>query len=271
MASSDFANKIKHSFNKLFLLSVAFLFFTGCSNMESRWETAKAEDTSQAYEVFLKEYPDSIYKSEAVERQKMAVERVQFKYVFQKDEIAYYERFKNDHPQSRYLQEVQQKIDAKIKYLKGLPEIANVKIARKEGAKESPVDGVLFQALKDSFTIYGFNVKSNDEQNFDVLLSIGEVKLFIPAGTVMDFKFTSQENGSQRLEGSSPTKLGVSVQFDVYHRNGGALLLGKEIEVLDVSSDPQDPKTLDKISTLGKKIVENTISCVDKYANVRKK
>ena len=252
---------MKHAFHKLFLLSFVFVFVPGCSNMESRWESVRTADTIQAYDKFLKEYPDSMYRSEALERKKMAAERIQFEGALQKDEIAYYERFKSEHKQSRYFEEVQQKLDTKIRYLKGLPEITNVKIARKEGAKESPVDDVLFQTLRDSFKMYGLDVKSSDEPHFDVLLSIGEAQLYIPAGTFMDFTLKVDENGRQRMEGRSPAKLAVRTQFDVYHRNGGALLLGAEIGELDVSPDPQDQKTLDKISALGKSVCEKWLFC----------
>ncbi len=261
---------MKDVINRLFLFTCALLLVPGCSNMESRWESAKTADSVQIYDEFLRDYPDSTYRSEALERKQTAAERTQYQDALQKDEIAYYERFKSEHKQSHYSEEVQQKLDAKIRYIKGLPEITAVKIAKKEGAQDSPVDDVLFQTLRDLFTAYGFAVKSNDDPQFDVLLSIGGVGLFIPAGTLMDFTLTADANGRQKLEGRSPTKAAVRLQFDVYHSRGGALLLGEEIRVLDVSPDPEDPETLNKISTLAKQTAETTVSCMRKYANVKK-
>jgi hypothetical protein len=257
---------MKRILNESLLLTLVLAFVASCATMQSHWEAAKSADTVQAYEEFLKNYPNSTYRAEAVERQEQATERIRLEYTLQKDEIAYYERFKTNYPHSRYAEDIQSRLNAKIKLLKQLPEIKSVKISREEGAKKGPVDDVLLNALKDALIRDGFEVKSKDDLQFDVLLSIGEVKLFIPAGTQMEYKL----NGNQMRDSKTPS-LGAKVEIDVDHRNGGVLLLREVIHVMNVSSDPQDKKTLDGVATMGGKISEALISCLRKYTNVRTK
>lgn len=76
------------------LLSFFLIFQTGCESMESSWQDTQSENTIQAYERFIKKYPQSPF----VDKAKNRIKKLFYKHAIEKNTIQGYEEFLKKYP-----------------------------------------------------------------------------------------------------------------------------------------------------------------------------
>lgn len=90
----------------IFLPFFFIIILAGCESMESRWQDAQSKNTVEAYENFIKDYPESPFDEEA----KGKIIELQFESAKEKNTILAYEEFIEKYPESSFIEEAQSKI-----------------------------------------------------------------------------------------------------------------------------------------------------------------
>jgi cell division septation protein DedD len=84
--------------------AIAFLAI-GCSSRQQQWETARRTDTLEAYQQFLRSFPEGEFVSQAQARMRELQETVDWQKAVQVDTADGYQQFLNQHPQGRMADE----------------------------------------------------------------------------------------------------------------------------------------------------------------------
>jgi hypothetical protein len=95
----------------LALLCVAMLCVTGCSRVSSDWKAAQQADTSEAYQEFLHQHPDSEFTGQAQARVKQLAEDRDWQQAAQADTLDAYQQFLAQHADSKWAQEARVRIE----------------------------------------------------------------------------------------------------------------------------------------------------------------
>lgn len=84
--------------------AIAFLAI-GCSSRQQQWETARRADTLEAYQQFLRSFPEGEFVSQAQARMRELQETADWQKAVQVDTADGYQQFLNQHPQGRMADE----------------------------------------------------------------------------------------------------------------------------------------------------------------------
>lgn len=95
----------------LALLCVAMLCVAGCSRVSSDWKAAQQADTSEAYQEFLHQHPDSEFTGQAQARVKQLAEDHDWQQAAQADTLDAYQQFLAQHADSKWAQEARVRIE----------------------------------------------------------------------------------------------------------------------------------------------------------------
>jgi len=95
----------------LALLCVAMLCVAGCSRVSSDWKAAQQADTSEAYQEFLHQHPDSEFTGQAQARVKQLAEDRDWQQAAQADTLDAYQQFLAQHADSKWAQEARVRIE----------------------------------------------------------------------------------------------------------------------------------------------------------------
>ena len=140
---------------KLFVLGIVILLLVCCATEKSSWEKAKKENTKDAYINYMKKYPKSSFKQEAVRH-------LAFLWAAEKNTVEEYEKFLKLHSKSKDLAEEARArienfyIDEAIKqnsinpyegYLRKYPH------GNRAGRKNQHLEKLYFQDIKKETTI----------------------------------------------------------------------------------------------------------------------
>jgi hypothetical protein len=93
------------------LFAVPLLVLCGCSRERSDWRSAQAADTSESYEQFIAEYPDSTLIATARERLEQLAEEKDWRSAAAVDTTEAYQQFLAQHPSGKWAREAQIRID----------------------------------------------------------------------------------------------------------------------------------------------------------------
>jgi len=93
------------------LFAVPLLVLSGCSRERSDWRSAQAADTSESYEQFIAEYPDSTLIASARERLEQLAEEKDWRSAAAVDTTEAYQQFLAQHPSGKWAREAQIRID----------------------------------------------------------------------------------------------------------------------------------------------------------------
>lgn len=86
------------------VVAVAFLAI-GCSSRQQQWEAARGTDTLEAYQQFLRSFPEGEFVSQAQARMRELQETADWQKAVQIDTADGYQQFLNQHPQGRMADE----------------------------------------------------------------------------------------------------------------------------------------------------------------------
>jgi len=94
----------------ILIAAIGAVFCVGCATMQGSWQKAGSEDTLDAYEQFLKNYPEGEFTARARNK----ITEISYKQAKEEDTIAAYEDFLKKCPDNQFLNEV----GKRIKYLR---------------------------------------------------------------------------------------------------------------------------------------------------------
>ncbi|HKE45253.1 MAG TPA: hypothetical protein VKB41_12035, partial [Steroidobacteraceae bacterium] len=86
------------------VLAMALLAMA-CSSRQQQWETARQTDTLEAYQQFLRTFPEGEFVSQAQARMRELQEAADWQKATQADTADAYQQFLNQHPQGRMADE----------------------------------------------------------------------------------------------------------------------------------------------------------------------
>jgi len=89
------------------LLIVTLTFMVGCDTTKKDWETAKAENTIQAFEDFLKQHPKGQFADSAQSR----IEAIYFEQAQTTNTIQAYEEFLKQYPEGKFVDEARSMLE----------------------------------------------------------------------------------------------------------------------------------------------------------------
>lgn len=92
-------------------LAFIMIFLFGCATMESQFRMAKQKDNIEAYEKFVKRYPNSPFTDEARGRLELLKDEETFKKVETRNTITAYRDFIQKYPNSRFIEVAQKRIE----------------------------------------------------------------------------------------------------------------------------------------------------------------
>ncbi|HUQ11851.1 MAG TPA: SPOR domain-containing protein [Steroidobacteraceae bacterium] len=93
------------------LFAVSLLTLAGCSREKSDWRSAQAADSSESYQQFIDEHPDSSHVATARERLQQLAEEQDWRAAAAADSAQAYERFLAQYPNGKWAKEAQVRID----------------------------------------------------------------------------------------------------------------------------------------------------------------
>jgi cell division septation protein DedD len=93
------------------LFAIPLLVLSGCSRERSDWRSAQAADSSESYEQFIAEYPDSTLVATARERLEQLAEEKDWRSAAGVDTTEAYQQFLAQHPSGKWAREAQIRID----------------------------------------------------------------------------------------------------------------------------------------------------------------
>lgn len=94
----------------LVLLLALTVMLSACSRRQQEWETARRTDTVEAYDKFLKSFPDGEFASQAQARVRELKEMTDWQKAMQADTPEAYQQFLADYPQGRMADEARIRI-----------------------------------------------------------------------------------------------------------------------------------------------------------------
>jgi len=89
---------MKRTLQQNILIVLLFVIFTACDTKQARWKNAESENTIEAYEKFIKDYP----KSELVDTARVSLHVLYFQSTKKLNTIESYEDFLNRYPKSAF-------------------------------------------------------------------------------------------------------------------------------------------------------------------------
>jgi cell division septation protein DedD len=95
----------------LVLLSAVTFGIAGCSHVGDDWKAAQAADTTEAYQDFLRQHPDSEYGVPAQERIKQLAEDRDWQQAEKTDTLDAYQQFVATHADGRWAKEARVRIE----------------------------------------------------------------------------------------------------------------------------------------------------------------
>jgi cell division protein FtsN len=100
---------IKHAF--LVLSLTAALALSGCSRQQSDWEKTRASNTTDAYELFLKKYPNGEFSAQAKARVKELYEERDWQKARDTDTLDAYQTFLKQYPEGKWTEEARIRVE----------------------------------------------------------------------------------------------------------------------------------------------------------------
>jgi SPOR domain len=89
----------------------AVLCISGCSRQQSDWEKTRAANTTDAYEQFLKNYPNGEFSAQAQARLKELYEERDWQKARDADTLEAYQAFLKDHPEGKWTEEARIRVE----------------------------------------------------------------------------------------------------------------------------------------------------------------
>ncbi len=89
----------------------AALCICGCSRQQSDWEKTRAANTTDAYEQFLKNYPNGEFSAQAQARVKELYEERDWQKARDADTLEAYQAFLKDHPEGKWTEEARIRVE----------------------------------------------------------------------------------------------------------------------------------------------------------------
>jgi cell division septation protein DedD len=93
------------------VFAVSLLSLAGCSREKSDWRSAQAADTSESYQQFIDEHPDSTLVTSARERLVQLAEDKDWRSAAAVDSAEAYRHFLSQYPQGKWATEAQVRLD----------------------------------------------------------------------------------------------------------------------------------------------------------------
>jgi hypothetical protein len=93
------------------LFAIPLLVLAGCSREKGDWRSAQAADSSESYEQFITEHPDSTLVATARERLQQLAEEKDWRAAAQTDSLEAYQQFLAQYPAGKWAREAQVRID----------------------------------------------------------------------------------------------------------------------------------------------------------------
>lgn len=93
------------------LLTAVIFTLTGCSHVGEDWKAAQTADTTEAYQDFLRQHPDSEYGVAAQERVRQLAEDRDWQQASQADTLDAYQQFVAVHADGKWAQEARVRIE----------------------------------------------------------------------------------------------------------------------------------------------------------------
>lgn len=90
---------------------ILLLALAGCSRERSDWRSAQAADTTESYQQFIDEHPDSSHVATARERLQQLGEDKDWRAAAEADTVEAYQQFIAQHPGGRWAKEAQVRIN----------------------------------------------------------------------------------------------------------------------------------------------------------------
>ncbi|MCC7460974.1 MAG: SPOR domain-containing protein [Gammaproteobacteria bacterium] len=95
----------------ILLAAAAILLLPACSRVKDDWKAAQSTDTSEAYQDFLQQHPDSEFAVQAQARLKQLAEDRDWQQAASTDTLEAYEQFVAQHADSKWAQEARVRIE----------------------------------------------------------------------------------------------------------------------------------------------------------------
>jgi hypothetical protein len=93
------------------VFAISLLSLVGCSREKSDWRSAQAADTSESYQQFIDEHPESTLVASARERLVQLAEEKDWRSAAAVDTAPAYQQFLAQYPQGKWAKEAQLRID----------------------------------------------------------------------------------------------------------------------------------------------------------------
>jgi hypothetical protein len=93
------------------VFAISLLSLVGCSREKSDWRSAQAADTSESYQQFIDEHPESTLVTRARERLMQLAEDKDWRNAAALDSVAAYQHFLAQYPQGKWAKEAQVRLD----------------------------------------------------------------------------------------------------------------------------------------------------------------
>ncbi len=101
--------------------AVSLLAFAGCSREKSDWRSAQAADSTESYQQFIDEHPDSSHVATARERLQQLAEDKDWRAAAEADSREAYQQFLAQHPGGKWAREAKVRIDGFAKAAEPTP------------------------------------------------------------------------------------------------------------------------------------------------------
>src|SRR5215475_13982352 len=93
------------------ILVLAVAMLTGCSRQQSDWEKTRASNTTDAYELFLKKYPNGEFSAQAKARVKELYEERDWQKARDTDTLEAYQAFLKQYPEGKWAEEARIRVE----------------------------------------------------------------------------------------------------------------------------------------------------------------
>jgi len=120
----------------------------GCSRQQSDWEKARATNTSDSYELFLKQYPASEFTGQAQARAKELYEEHDWQKARDTDTQDAYQTFLKQHPEGKFTEEARIRVENSQALSPGVGAASAASAASAAGAVGAPGEVGGVDALK---------------------------------------------------------------------------------------------------------------------------
>jgi cell division septation protein DedD len=120
------------------MLTAVMIVIAGCSRVGEDWKAAQAADTTEAYQDFLRQHPDSEFGVPAQERLKQLAEDRDWQAAAKADTLDAYQQFVATHADGKWAQEARVRIENFQLTAGGQPAAGTAAAAGMPGATPSP-------------------------------------------------------------------------------------------------------------------------------------